>query len=107
MRTRRRDLPSTRLFPSLVRPVLFGGAEREVLIPAVGLSAILVLAFRPNVVTPLLVLLIVTQVLPALRRTARRDPLFFKLLRRHLHRAGFYPARGRHDAPRRREVPTL
>jgi type IV secretory pathway TrbD component len=105
--TDRSDLPQTRLYPSLVRPVLYAGIEREALIPTAGLCFVLLLAFRPNLVTPLLALLIITRVMPRLRRLSRRDPVFWKALRRHLHRAGYYPARADHDRPRGRSIPTL
>lgn len=103
----RTDLEETRVYPSLVRPVLYAGVEREAMIPTAGLCFVLLLAFRPNLVTPALALLIVFRVLPVLRRLARRDPLYFKTLRRHLHRAGFYAARADHDRPRSRAIPTL
>jgi type IV secretory pathway TrbD component len=103
----RTDLAPTRIYPSLVRPILFAGVEREAMIPTAGLCFILLLAFRPNLLTPLLALLIVLRVLPWLRRLSRRDPMYWKLLRRHLHRAGFYPPRADHDRPRFRAMPTL
>jgi type IV secretory pathway TrbD component len=97
---------SVRIHPSLVRPVLIGGAEREPMVVVLGLVAALVTAFRPNLVTYSLAALLILVGLPRLRRLARRDPQFFAVLRRHVHVAGYYPARPVHCAPRRR-VPTL
>lgn len=102
----RSDLAETPLFPSLVRPALIGGLEREVVIPLVGLVLMLLLAFRPNLVTPALALVVVAVVLPALRRATKRDPQAFEVLKDHLRVAGYYPAAGSHDAPRR-WVPTM
>lgn len=101
-----RVVAEARLYPSLVRPVLVGGVEREPMVVVIGLVAALATAFRPNPLTYSLAVLLVVAGLPRLRRLARRDPQFFGVLRRHIHTAGFYLARPRHDAPRRR-VPTL
>ncbi len=95
-----------RVYPSLVRPILVGGVEREPMLVVLGAVAGLVAAFRPNPVTYSLAVLVVVVGLPRLRRLARRDPQFFAVLRRHLHAAGFYPRRAHHEA-RRRRVPTL
>ena len=102
----RSDLEETPLFPSLVRPALVAGLEREVVIPLAGLVLMLLFAFRPNLVTPALALVLVAVVFPALRRATKRDPQVFEVLKDHLRVAGYYPAAGSHDAPRRR-VATL
>lgn len=104
--TSERPVSEARFYPSLVRPVLVGGVEREPMVVLIGLVAALATAFRPNPVTYSLALLLVVAGLPRLRRLARRDPQLFAVVRRHIHTAGFYFARPRHDAPRRR-VPTL
>lgn len=102
----RSDLESTPLFPSLVRPALIAGLEREVLIPVVGLVLMLAFGFRPNWVTPVLGAGLVLLVLPSLRRATRRDFQVFEVLRDHVRVAGYYPAAGSHEDPRRR-APTL
>lgn len=102
----RSDLTATPLFPSLVRSPLIAGLEREVVIPLVGLVLMLLLGFRPNLVTPLLALGVVTLVLPALRRVTKRDAQSFEVLKGHLKLAGYYPAAASHRA-RRRFVPTM
>lgn len=102
----RTDLAETPLFPSLVRPAHVAGLEREVVIPLVGLVLMLLFAFRPNLVTPALALVVVAVVFPALRRATKRDPQAFEVLKDHLRVAGYYPAAGSHEAPRRR-VPTF
>ena len=102
----RTDLAETPLFPSLARPVLIAGVEREVVIPLVGLVLMLLFAFRPNLVTPALALVVITVVFPALRRVTQRDPRSFEVLKDHLRVAGYYPAAGAHEAPCR-SVPTL
>lgn len=97
----RSDLAPTPLFPSLVRSPLIGGLEREVVIPLVGLVLMLLLGFRPNLVTPLLALGVVALVLPALRRVTKRDAQVFEVLKGHLKLAGYYPAAASHETPRR------
>lgn len=97
---------AARIYPSLVRPVLVGGVEREPMVVLIGLVAALAAAFRPNPLTYALAVLLVVVGLPRLRRLARLDPQYFGVLRRHIHIAGFYLARPRHDVARR-TVPTL
>lgn len=97
--------PSTqgvRLYPALTRPQLVSGMERQIFIPLV-LAAIYLLpplAFRFNLVTPAISVLIVFVVFPRLRRLARRDPHLFAALPGHLRHAGFYPVRVHHARPR-------
>jgi type IV secretory pathway TrbD component len=102
----RTDLAATPLFPSLVRPALIAGLEREVVIPLVGLVLMLLFAFRPNFVTPTVALVVLALVFPALRRATKRDPQSFEVLKDHLRVAGYYSAAGSHESPRRL-VPTL
>lgn len=91
----RNDLPPVRAFPSLTRPILLGGLEREIAIPLVGLVLGLLLAFRLNWVTPALAAAVVFVLVPYLRRATRRDPRLWQVLRCHLDSSGFYPAVGR------------
>ena len=97
----RDDLEATPVHRSLLTPTLIFGVERKIFGPLLGLSLALVVAFRPNFVTPTLGVLLLTVGLTALRRVARRDPWAFRVLRAHLQTAGFYPAQARHDVVRR------
>lgn len=91
-------LPTRRIHPSLVRPILIAGIEREVAIPLVGIVLFLLLGFRLNFVTPALAAVLLFWVFPWLRSQARRDPQSFAVLKRHIRLAGFYRAQGAHDA---------
>jgi len=93
-------VPTSRIHPSLVRPILIAGVEREVMIPLVGIALFLVFGFRANFVTPTLAALLVFGLLPRLRSICRRDPQSFAVLRRHLRLAGLYRAQGDHDQRR-------
>jgi type IV secretory pathway TrbD component len=98
-----------RLYPALTRPQLVSGMERQVFIPLV-LAAIYLLpplAFRFNLVTPAIAVLIVFVLFPRLRRLARRDPQLFAALPGHLRHAGFYPVRVHHAHRRPRSRRTL
>lgn len=103
----RRDLEKTPLHRSLLTPVLMLGVEREVVIALIGTASILLFAPRLNLVTPTLAVLLLVVGLPALRRVARRDPWRFRVIRRHVHIAGFYPAQPHHSVRRRPWPPTL
>lgn len=101
--------PGVRLYPALTRPQLVSGMERQVFIPLV-LAAIYLLpplAFRFNLVTPAIAVLIVFVVFPRLRRLARCDPQLFAALPGHLRHAGFYPVRVHHARPRPRSRRSL
>ena len=65
------------------------------------------LAFRFNLVTPAISVVIVFVLFPRLRRLARRDPHLFAALPGHLRHAGFYPVRVHHARPRPRARRTL
>ncbi|MDX1999527.1 MAG: VirB3 family type IV secretion system protein [Thermoanaerobaculia bacterium] len=86
---------ATKLYPSLVRPVLVSGIERELVILLVAIVLALVFAFRPNLTTPTLAAGIVLVGFPRLRRWNRTDPQAFAVFRRHVQRAGTYLARAR------------
>lgn len=100
-------VPTSRIHPSLVRPILIAGVEREVMIPLVGISLFLVFGFRANFVTPALAALLVFGVTPRLRALSRRDPQSFAVLRRHVRTSGFYRAQGAYDHRRPRPTPSL
>lgn len=99
--------PTSRIYPSLVRPILLAGVEREVMIPLVGIALFLLFGFRFNFVTPSLAALLIFGLLPHLRRFARRDPQGYAVLRRHVRISGFYHAQGDHNQRRQRRFPTL
>ncbi|HLE84928.1 MAG TPA: VirB3 family type IV secretion system protein [Thermoanaerobaculia bacterium] len=102
-----RTRPRARIYPSLVRPILVGGIERN----AAGLLAIgvlvLVFGFRLNWLSPSLAAVGLLVVLPALRRATRRDGEFLAVYRRHLLRAGIYEGHPPHDRPRARDLRTF
>lgn len=103
----RRDLEKTPVHRSLLTPVPMLGIEREVVMVLVCTAAILLFAPRLNLVTPTLAVLLLAGGIPALRRLARRDPWFFRVLRRHASVAAYYPAQPHHTVRRRAWPPTL
>jgi len=96
-----------RIYPSLVRPILIGGIERN----AAGLLVIgvlvLLFGFRWNWLSPALAGVGVSVLLPALRRATRRDGQFLAVYRRHLVGAGVYAGQAPFDRVRSREVGAL
>lgn len=96
-----------RIYPSLVRPILIGGVERN----AAGLLVIgvlvLLFGFRLNWLSPTIAVVGLSVLLPALRRATRRDGQFLAVYRRHLVGAGIYAGQARHDRERSREVGAL
>ena len=103
----RRDLEKTPLHRSLLHPVLMMGVERELVTLLAGLAAILLFAPRLNPVTPTVAVLLLAVGVPLLRRLARRDPWAFRVVRRHVGVAGYYPAQPHHTVRRRPWPPTL
>jgi len=94
----RRDLRQTPLHPSLIRPILLGGAEREPVLVNVILIFALVLGVGPHPLTFLLALTLGTLGHSALIWAARHDSQIWKVYSRHLRYRRFYPARSRFDA---------
>lgn len=96
--------PRARLYPSLVRPVLIGGVERD----AAGLLTlaclVLLFGFRLNWIGPAVVAVVLLVLVPALRRATRRDGQFLAVYRRHLLRSGLYLGQAPHDRPRARGI---
>lgn len=99
----RNDLETYPLRKSLLTPVLLFGVDRRVATSLLTMACLLAFGFRLNLVTPTLAVLLLTVGLPALRRLARRDPWFFRVLGRHTRVSGFYPPLAPHD--RRRQGP--
>ena len=94
----RRDIRKTSLHPSLIRPILLGGAEREpVLVNAILIFA-LVLGVGPHPLTFLLAVTLGTLGHSTLVWAARHDSQIWKVYSRHLRYRRFYPARARFDA---------
>lgn len=88
----RTDLAPTPLFSSLTRPILIGGVERELMIPLV--TIVLMLLIQLTVTSWAAAVVVVTVVLPELRRRTARDPRLLAVLKGHLAVAGYYPAQG-------------
>ncbi len=93
-----------RIYPSLVRPVLIGGLERNAAGLLVMAVLMLLFGFRLNWLSPAVALLLVTVLVPALRRATRRDGQFLEVYRRHVLGAGIYEGQPSHLVARSREV---
>ncbi len=89
----------TPLHPSLVRPVLLGGAERELVLVNVLAIVVLVLGVGPHPLTLLLAVLLGTAGHSGLVVAARFDPQMWRVYARHLRYRSFYPARALVGAP--------
>jgi len=92
--TARTDLDSVRIHPALNRSLLIAGVERKAMIPMVGMVLMFLLLFNPNPITPILAVLVVVVVFPALRRVNKRDPQWTEVLLEHVRVSGFYRAQG-------------
>lgn len=95
----RHDLAQSPHFPSLTRPILIAGVERELVIPITGLALVLFaqLSWASAALAAAVLL-----ALPPLRRASEADPQLFAVFKRHLKTAGFYAHQARWDAPARR-----
>ena len=93
------DRLTTPLHPSLVRPILLGGAERELVLINVILITVLVLGVGPHPLTFVLAALLGTAGHSVLVLAARFDPQIWRVYARHVLYQPFYPARARFDAP--------
>lgn len=87
-------LPPARIYPSLTRPVLLMGLERELAILYVGVWAIFLFAF-PISWFSAVVFATLAVLYPVLRRLHERDPQALSVLVRHVRRSGAYEARRR------------
>lgn len=91
----RDDLKPVKVHPALTRSLLLVGVERRAMIPLCGIAVMLVLLFRPNVITPSISAVILLVIVPALRRINKRDPQWLEVLSEHVTVSGFYRAQGR------------
>jgi type IV secretory pathway TrbD component len=91
---------SARIYPSLVRTIHIGGIERAAGGLLVLVTAILFFAFRLNLWTPSLAVLLWVVALPALRRATKRDAQVIAVYRRHVVGAGIYLGQAPHDQVR-------
>ena len=95
----------TPIHPSLVRPILLAGGERELVLINVVLIFALVLGVGPNPVTLGLAGVLATAGHGALVALAKVDPQGWRVFARHFQYRDFYPARahpfarGRHVHP--------
>ena len=87
------------LHPSLVRPILLGGAERELAVVNTVAILVLVLGVGPHPLTLMLAGLMGTAGHSTLVLAARFDPQMWRVYSRHLGYRTFYPARALHAAP--------
>ena len=97
----------TPLHPSLVRPVLLGGAERELVLVNTVTVIALVLGLGPHLASLGLAALLATVGHSALVLAARYDAQMFRVYARHIHYQAFYPARALHGAPVAVVVPSF
>ncbi len=94
-----RDSLATPIHPSLVRPILLGGAERELVLINLILIVVLVLGVGPHPLTLLLALLLGSAGHSLLVLAARFDPQMWRVYARHVIYQPYYPAAARFDAP--------
>ncbi len=87
------------LHPALVRPILLGGAERELVLANILLILVLLLGVGPHPFTLLVATLQATGGHTLLVLAARYDPQIFRVYARHLRTQSHYPARALHQAP--------
>lgn len=88
----RTDLAPTPLFASLTRPILIGGLEREVMVPLV--TVVLGLLVQLTLAAWAVAALLVTTLLPELRRRTKADPQMLAVVKGHLAVAGDYRPQG-------------
>ena len=89
----------TPLHPSLVRPVLLGGAERELVIVNTITVFALVFGLGPHPLALATAATLATAGHSLLVLAARFDPQMWRVYSRHIHYQGFYPARALFAAP--------
>ncbi len=88
----------TPLHPSLIRPILLGGAERDLVLINVILIAVLILGIGPHPLTFLTAALLATAGHSTLVLAARYDPQMWRVYTRHLAYRTYYPARALYTA---------
>jgi type IV secretion system protein VirB3 len=94
-----RHSPESPIHPSLVRPILLGGAERELVLVNLLVIVVLLLGVGPHPITFLLAALLGSAGHSLLVLAARFDPQMWKVYARHLLYQPFYPALASFDAP--------
>jgi type IV secretory pathway TrbD component len=95
----RRSLRKVPLHGSLTRPVLLGGAERELVILEVSVVAALLLGVGFHLASLGLALLIATVGHRLLAWIGRQDPQATRVYARHRLYQAFYPAAAAPEAP--------
>lgn len=88
-----------RCYPSLIRPVLLAGAERELVIPLGVVVGALVLGIGPQLLSLALSAGLIFVVLPLLRMAARVDAQMRMVYVRHRTYQSHYPAQAHPSAP--------
>ena len=87
------------LHTSLIRPVLWGGADRRLVVPLWTVVLLLVLGTPTHPLTLSLALLLGMVGHALLVRAAKTDPYWFDIYWRTLHYRSFYPAHSSVSAP--------
>ncbi len=87
------------LHVSLTRPILLGGAERQLVIIEVTTVLALLLGVGLHLATIALAVLITMVGHPMLRAMAKSDPQMLGVYVRHLRYATYYPAQTHPNAP--------
>ncbi len=93
------DPLETPLHASLIRPILLGGAERELVLANTIVIAVLVLGVGPHPLTFATAALLATAGHSTLVLAARYDPQMWRVYSRHLRYRSHYPARALVSAP--------
>ena len=89
----------TPIHASLVRPILLGGAERELVLINLLAIVVLLLGVGPHPITFLLAALLGSAGHSLLLIAARFDPQMWRVYARHLLYQPFYPALASFKAP--------
>lgn len=96
---------SHRVYPSLTRPILFGGAERELAILEGTLICALLFGVGLHVLTIAMAALIAFGVHPLLVLAAKSDAQMFRIYLRSIAHQDLYLARAHPSAPPFRCLP--
>ncbi len=96
---------SHRIYPSLTRPILFGGAERELAILEGTLICALLFGVGLHFLTVAMAALIAFGVHPLLVLAAKNDAQMFRIYVRSIAHQDFYLARSHPSAPPFRCLP--
>ena len=95
------------LHTSLLRPVLWGGADRRLVVPLWTLVILLVLGTPTHPLTLSVALLLGIGGHAALVRAAKADPYWFDIYWRTLRYQAFYPAQSSVKTPPCRVFPSV